>query len=104
MMPTHPLPIARAIGAARSGDLRVAHANLQAIQDLRSTLVKEKKLSISINAVEEDRRMVSAWIDHAEGRNGEAISTLREIAIKEQGSSRRMEGFRHTKCSATFSK
>jgi tetratricopeptide (TPR) repeat protein len=76
---------ARAIGAARSGDLQVAHANLQAIQDLHSTLVKEKKLSISINAVEEDRRVVSAWIDHAEGRNGEAISTLREIAIKEQG-------------------
>ena len=76
---------ARAIGAARSGDLQAAHANLQAIQDLHATLVKEKKLPISINAVGEDQRVVSAWIDHAEGRNDEAINTLREIATKEQG-------------------
>jgi len=76
---------ARAIGGARSGDLPTAHVNLQAIQDLHATLVKEKKLPISINAVEQDQRVVSAWIDHAEGRNDEAIKTLREIANKEQG-------------------
>ncbi len=76
---------ARAIGASRSGDLPAAHANLRAIQDLHATLVKEKKLPISINAVEEDQRVVSAWIDHAEGRNNEATKTLREIAAKEQG-------------------
>ncbi|HEY6303744.1 MAG TPA: hypothetical protein VIX14_11820 [Terriglobales bacterium] len=29
--------------------------------------------------------MVSAGIDHAEGRTGETISTLREVANKEQG-------------------
>ena len=76
---------ARAIGASRSADLPSAHANLQAIQDLHATLVKEKKLPISINAVEEDQRVVSAWISHAEGRNDEATKTLREIATKEQG-------------------
>jgi len=76
---------ARAIGAARSGDLATARANLQAIQDLHTMLVKEKRLSISINAVEEDQRVVSAWRDHAEGRNDEAVKTLREIAAKEQG-------------------
>ncbi len=47
--------------------------------------MKEKKLPISINAVEEDQRVVSAWIGHVEGRNDEAIKTLREIAMKEQG-------------------
>ncbi len=76
---------ARAIGAARSGDLATARVNLQAIQDLHAMLVKEKKLPISIRAVEEDQRVVSAWIDHAEGRNDEATKTLREIATKEQG-------------------
>jgi tetratricopeptide (TPR) repeat protein len=76
---------ARAIGAIRKGDLRVAHANLQAIQDLHATLVSEKKPAIPVGAVEEDQRVVSAWIDHAEGRNDEAIKALREIAAKEQG-------------------
>ena len=76
---------ARAIGAARSGDLATAGANLQAIQDLHAILVKEQKLPISINAVEEDQRVVSAWINHAEGHNDEALKTLREIAGKEQG-------------------
>jgi len=76
---------ARAIGAARSGDLPAARANLQAIQDLHATLVNEKKLPIFINAVEEDQRVVFAWIDHAEGRNDEAIAILRQIAAKEQG-------------------
>jgi tetratricopeptide (TPR) repeat protein len=76
---------ARAIGAIREKDLLVAHANLQAIQDLHATLVSQKKPAISIGAVDEDQRMVSALIDHAEGRNDDAIKTLREIASKEQG-------------------
>jgi tetratricopeptide (TPR) repeat protein len=76
---------ARAIGASHNGDLPTAHANLQAIQDLHATLVKEKKLPVSIHAVEEDQRLVSAWIDHAEGRNDEATKTLREMAAEEQG-------------------
>jgi len=65
--------------------LSTAHANLQAIQDLHATLVKEKKLPISIKAVEDDQGVVSAWINHAEGRNDEATNALREIAAKEQG-------------------
>jgi tetratricopeptide (TPR) repeat protein len=76
---------ARGIGASRSGDLSTAHANLQAIQDLQATLVREKKLQISINAVDEDQRVVSAWINHAEGRNDEATKMLREITANEQG-------------------
>ncbi len=76
---------ARAIGAARSGDLATARANVQAIQDLHAVLVKEKKLPIAIHAVEEDQRVVSAWINHAEGKNDEAIKSLGELAAKEQG-------------------
>ena len=76
---------ARAIGACRMGDLAAARASLQAMQDLHATLVKEKKSPVSIGAVEDDQRVVSAWIDHAEGRNEDAIRTLRKMAGTEQG-------------------
>jgi tetratricopeptide (TPR) repeat protein len=75
----------RAIAAARSGNLPSARTNLQAIGDLQATLVKEKKPEMWVRAVEDDGRVVSAWIHHAEGKNDEAIATLREIASKEQG-------------------
>jgi tetratricopeptide (TPR) repeat protein len=76
---------ARAIGAAHGGDLQVARANLQAIQNLHATYITQKKPPMWINAVAEDERMVTAQIDHAEGRNDAAIGALREIANKEQG-------------------
>jgi tetratricopeptide (TPR) repeat protein len=47
--------------------------------------VSQKRPAISIGAVDEDQHIVSAWIDHAEGRNDDAIKILREIATKEQG-------------------
>lgn len=76
---------ARAIGAAQDGNLKVAHANLQAIQNLHATYIAQKKPSMWINAVAEDEKVVTAQIYHAEGRNDAAISALREIANKEQG-------------------
>ncbi|HLJ29373.1 MAG TPA: hypothetical protein VKY85_21880 [Candidatus Angelobacter sp.] len=76
---------ARAIGAVRSGDLAAARANLQSIQDLHATLVKEKKPSGFINAVDEDGRVVTAWIKHAEHKDDEAFKILRAMADKEQG-------------------
>jgi tetratricopeptide (TPR) repeat protein len=76
---------ARAIGAARSGDLATAKANLHLIEKLHARLVKEKQRPVSIKAVEEDRRIVSAWIEHAQGRNVDAIKTLAAIAAKDQG-------------------
>ena len=75
----------RVIGAARAGDLAAAHAGAQTIQNLHATLVKKKERPMWINAVEEDERVARAWIDHAEGRNEEALKTLREFANKERG-------------------
>jgi len=76
----------RAIGASRSGDAPTASANLQAIQELHATLVKEKKVpNFVIKAVEDDQRVAFAWISHAEGRNDDATQALREIATREQG-------------------
>jgi len=76
---------ARAIAAARLGDLATARQNLRAIEELHTTLIRDKKPSVAINAVEEDRRVAQAWIDHAEGKNQDAIKVLREIADREKG-------------------
>jgi len=76
---------ARAIGAARNGDLTTARENLRFIDDLHAILMKEKKPTFSINAVEDDRRVVSAWIAHAEGHNDDAINILQQFATKEEG-------------------
>ena len=76
---------ARAIGAARLRDLATARQNLLAMEVLHTTLIRDKKPSIAINAVEEDHRVAQAWIDHADGKNEDAIKVLREIADRERG-------------------
>lgn len=75
---------ARAIGAARLGDLRAARENLDAIGRLHQKLV-EKNKTTPANAVDEDRRVVTAWIDHAEGKNDDALKLLEEIARGDGG-------------------
>jgi tetratricopeptide (TPR) repeat protein len=75
---------ARAIGAARLGDLPMAEENLRAINNLHEKLLKKNKVTPA-NAVDEDSRVVKAWIDHAEGKNDEALKLLQEIARSDQG-------------------
>jgi hypothetical protein len=75
---------ARAIGAARLGDLQTAKLNLTAIQTLHENLLTKKQMDAA-NAVDEDGRVVQAWIDHAEGKNEEALELLRPIASKDHG-------------------
>jgi tetratricopeptide (TPR) repeat protein len=75
---------ARAIGAARLGDLHTAKVNLEALERLHEKLV-EKKSSGPANAVDEDGKVVQAWIDHGEGKNDEALKLLQEIARKDEG-------------------
>ena len=74
---------ARAIGAARSGDFAGARkdvAELAAIE--KSLLEKNKKYWAEV--VADSRREAEAWIAHSEGKNEEAIKTLRTIAEKEE--------------------
>jgi tetratricopeptide (TPR) repeat protein len=75
---------ARAIGAARLRDLETAKLNLRALDDLHAKLVDKRKTGPA-NAVDQDRRVVQAWIDHAEGKNDEALKLLQEIASKDGG-------------------
>jgi hypothetical protein len=58
--------------------------NLASIEELHKTLLQEKKATIA-NAVDEDRRVALAWIDHAEGKNEDAIRLLQDVAAKEEG-------------------
>jgi len=74
---------ARAIGAARTGNVADARKDVAEIEATRSALLKRKKTSFA-DAVEQDRQEAAAWVAHAEGNNDEAIKTLRAIAEKEE--------------------
>jgi tetratricopeptide (TPR) repeat protein len=72
---------ARAIGAARNGDLTQAHKDLREIEAIHKELVAEKKTE-SAEATTQDYEEVEAWIYHAEGDDDKAIAMLRTIADK----------------------
>ena len=72
---------ARAIGAARSGNLKQAHNDLEEIENVRQKLMAEKRTD-SAEAAEQDHQEAAAWIAHGEGKDDEAIATLRKLADK----------------------
>jgi hypothetical protein len=72
---------ARAIGAARSGNLAQAHKDLEQIEAIRKGFLADKKTEYA-EAVGEDYEEAAAWVAHAEGRDDEAISSLRALADK----------------------
>ena len=72
---------ARAIGAARSGNLAQAHKDVAEIENIRQKMLAEKKTELA-EGIAQDYQEASAWIAHAEGRNDEAIASLRALADK----------------------
>jgi hypothetical protein len=72
---------ARAIGAARSGDLAEAHKNLRDIDALRQKALADKK-SDSAEGMQQDYQEAEAWILHAEGEDDKAAGILRALADK----------------------
>ncbi len=70
---------ARAIGAARSGDLTEAHKDLREIENLRQKMLVEKK---STGSTQQDYQEAEAWILHAEGEDDKAAAILRTVADK----------------------
>jgi len=75
---------ARAIGAARLGDLQTAGLNLASMKTVYANLLRKKETGFA-GAVDDDMRVVTAWIDHAEGKHEEALELLRPIAQKDHG-------------------
>jgi hypothetical protein len=82
---------ARAIGAARSGNLAQAHQDLDQIESIRKQLLAEKK-PLFAEVAEQDYEEASAWVEHAEGKDDEAISTLRTLADKNDKRGEEPEG------------
>jgi hypothetical protein len=72
---------ARAIGAARSGDLTQAHKDLREIKALQDKFAAEKKSEMA-EATGQDYQEAEAWILHAEGEDDKATAILRAIADK----------------------
>jgi hypothetical protein len=72
---------ARAIGAARSGNLAQAHKDLEQIEAIRKEFAAEKKNDYA-EGVGEDYQEAAAWVAHAEGKDDEAIASLRRLADK----------------------
>ncbi len=70
---------ARAIGAARSGNFAQAHKDLEQIENVRQKLLAEKKTDPA-EAVAQDYQEAAAWVAHAEGKDDEAIASLRTLA------------------------
>jgi tetratricopeptide (TPR) repeat protein len=72
---------ARAIGAARLGDLAQAHKDLEQIEVIRKEFVAGKKTEYA-ETVGEDYQEAEAWILHAEGADDKAAAILRALADK----------------------
>ena len=81
---------ARAIGAARSGNLAQAKKDVQQIDAIHSSFAKENKKH-AMESVETDREEAQAWLDHASGKDQAAIAGLRRVAEKEEATGERTD-------------
>jgi tetratricopeptide (TPR) repeat protein len=76
---THTL-FARAIGAARTGDMAAARQDIEKLNALRRSLVEVKGDYDWSKQVEIERLIASAWLAQAEGKNEEALRLMRAAA------------------------
>lgn len=76
--------LARAIGATHIGDIATIKANIAKLEEVRAALVRQKKDGIA-NAVDDEKKICTAWLDHAQGQNEAAIAILQEFAKNEEG-------------------
>jgi hypothetical protein len=70
---------ARAIGAARSGDVASARDNADKLQALQTGLV-EAKQGYWAEQVEVQRRVAAAWVAYADGKRAEALDLMQAAA------------------------
>jgi predicted Zn-dependent protease len=78
------LVFARALGAARSGNIDSARKDLIRLQELRNNLTKSNSEGIWqdfwVSELEINHDMVAAWIAYTEGKSNEALQMLRLAA------------------------
>lgn len=73
---------AKAIGAARSGQVADAHKDISEIEKIKATLVEQKKTDFA-DAVDHDRQAAAAWISYGEGHQDQAVQAMRALADQE---------------------
>jgi len=73
---------ARAVGAARSGDVARARAAVERLEALRAAAV-DAKIPYWPDQIEIQRRAAAGWLARAEGRNDDAQRLLKEAAALE---------------------
>jgi tetratricopeptide (TPR) repeat protein len=82
---------ARALGAARSGNLKQAREDAEQLETLHKKFLEEKKTYMA-DAVDQGRQAALAWISHAEGKDDQAIQTLRGLAEREEATGEEPSG------------
>jgi tetratricopeptide (TPR) repeat protein len=81
---------ARAIGAARSGNIAEANKALAQLQVIHDDVAKRNPTFA--RGIDFERREAEAWIDHAEGKSEAAIKLLRDATEDENGVLEASEG------------
>ena len=76
------LVFARALGAARGGDVAAARRDIDRLGALRDTLGAAKQ-GYWVEQVEIQRQAAAAWVARAEGKKEEALALLRSAAERE---------------------
>jgi tetratricopeptide (TPR) repeat protein len=89
--------MARAIGAARSGNVEQAKKEIGQLQSIQkkvegSRTRKSKREPWVFEAVTDELTIARAWLAHAEGNTDEAIRLLRPMADKDRGEAEASEG------------
>jgi tetratricopeptide (TPR) repeat protein len=74
--------LARAVGAARSGQIADAQKDIEEVKAIAKTL-RDKKKNDEADFLDRQVGEPQAWIDHAEGKDDQAVKLLRAIAEKE---------------------
>jgi tetratricopeptide (TPR) repeat protein len=84
---------ARAIGAARMGNVEQARTEIAQLEGIQKKLEPQKKKDQGqYEGVTDDLTVAKAWLAHAEGRHDDAVRLLRTIADKEQGEAEASQG------------
>ncbi len=84
---------ARAIGAARSGNVEQARTEVAQLEEIQKKLeANKKKDQGEYKGVSEELTEAKAWLAHAEGHDDDAIRMLHTIADGEEGEAESSEG------------
>src|SRR6266536_3192889 len=85
--------LAKAVGAARSGDIEQARAAIAQLEAIQKKFEPERKKDQGeYHGVTDDLTVAKAWFAHAEGKHDEATSLLRTVADKEEGEAEASQG------------